>query len=93
MLVDPAGRPTVPTARCSSCQAEIVWTHTLTGERMPIDLRPSPIGNIRIDVRGVQLVATVTPDSTPDMFDSTDSGIRYVSHFATCPQAAEWRTN
>lgn len=90
-LLDAAGRPTVPTARCSSCHAEIVWVHTLAGERMPVDLHPSPLGNIRLNVHGYQIVATVVSDATPDMFDPTDSGLRFLSHFATCADADAWR--
>lgn len=90
-LLDPAGRPTVPSARCTSCQAEIVWTVTVTGTRMPVDLAPYATGNVRLDLDGFTIRATVTPDATPDMFDPTDSGFRYLSHFATCAHADEWR--
>lgn len=90
-LLDNAGRPTVPTARCGSCHAEVVWVHTRAGERMPINPSPSPLGNLRLDLHGRQIFATVTPDATPDMFDPNDSGVRYLSHFATCPEADEWR--
>lgn len=92
-LLDPAGRPTVPTSLCRSCQAQIVWVHTRTGERMPIDPDPSAVGNIRLDLHGYQIFATVTPDATPDMFDPSDSGLRYLPHWASCPQADEWRTS
>lgn len=91
-LLDAAGRPTVPTSRCTSCQAELVWTLTVPGTRMPVDVAPTPTGNVRLDLDGFTIRATVTPDATPDMFDPTDSGFRYLSHFATCPDAAAWRS-
>lgn len=77
---------------CSSCRAPIVWTHTTSGERMPVDPEPVAGGNIRLTTAHGTLLASVV-GSTIDLFDQSDDGIRYQSHFASCPDAADWRAN
>lgn len=69
-------------ARCKSCGAEIVWVKTRSGKRMPLDARPTPNGNLEIDL--ADCVYFVTPDLNA-------AGKRYTSHFATCPNASEHR--
>lgn len=66
--------------RCRSCGAVIVWAKTLAGNRAPFDATPSPVGTHAIvDERAV-------PRS------SAEAGAPlHVSHFATCPQAGQWR--
>lgn len=71
-------------ANCRSCGAPIVWAHTVGGMRLPVDLALVAGGNVVLDrTPGVGLVATYTK---PD-----PAIARYLSHFATCPDAAEWR--
>lgn len=73
-------------ATCSTCKAPIEWGHTASGERIPMDPQPVPGGNIRlIDGRAHVVGATI------DLFDQDDDGVRYVSHFATCPDASMHR--
>jgi hypothetical protein len=70
-------------SQCRSCKAELLWCKTLTGKNIPVDLVPVPGGNIEIQVvKGKQVV--VVHESNPDI-------TRYVSHFATCPNAKEHR--
>jgi hypothetical protein len=66
-------------ARCTSCQAEILWTVTEAGKRMPVDATPA--GKVTVLVKN------------PDGSDTPVSKSRdhYVSHFATCPSAAKHR--
>lgn len=90
-------------ALCTSCNAGIVWTVSeATGKRSPIDAEPVPNGNLRIveqppgPARPGGHVDRLPPTirvagATVDLLDPTDDGVRYVSHFATCPQAAEHR--
>lgn len=79
-------------AHCSSCQAPIVWCTTYeTGARMPVDPDPVIGGNVRIlDPDRNPPLAKVT-GAAIDLFDERDDGTRYVSHFVTCPNAAEHR--
>jgi hypothetical protein len=58
---------------------------TEKGKRMPIDPKPVPDGNLFL-YRGEdgELHARVEKDSSP-------TSKRYVSHFATCPNAKKHR--
>lgn len=86
-----------PSSRCRSCETEIIWArHHETESRMPLE--PDPDGE--------WIVRTVSgrPSSSsgarhrfrvavhdPDGALASDDETRYVSHFATCPDADEWR--
>lgn len=65
--------------KCRSCGAAVRWVLTSTGKRMPLDLDPQENGNITLDESGMASVG------------KTGEGPRYVSHFASCPQAKNWR--
>lgn len=76
---------------CRSCGARISWMKTDKGGTMPLDPDPVPDGNVII-------VAKAEPRWTAHLAHvlSKDEAVpegtkRYVSHFATCPQAAEHR--
>jgi hypothetical protein len=64
---------------CRSCGAEIRWEKNGNGKLVPLDPEPTPNGNLSI-VDGVVIVAD--PDAPPP---------HYVTHFATCPHADQWR--
>jgi hypothetical protein len=69
-------------AQCRSCDALIQWAETLDGNFMPLDLDATPTGTLVV-INGKVRLAT-----------DDDRRLRrplYVSHFATCPQAAKWR--
>lgn len=76
-------------ARCSTCRAPIRWTVTEHGKAMPVDYAPVRGGNIVLRDEGTRAVAVyVAP-----LLESDDDKARphYVSHFVTCPQAAQHR--
>lgn len=75
---------------CRSCGAEIFWAETAGGKRMPVDADPVPDGNVIVEDRpGDGLRATVLE---PGALMLDDPGLpRYVSHFATCPNASQHR--
>lgn len=82
----------------AGCGALIEWVIVeRTGKRMPIDVEPVPHGNIvktgNTDVSGAARVEYVKPDPVTDQQSlvDTERAPRYVSHFATCPQAAAFR--
>ena len=62
---------------CRSCGAEIVWAITEAGKRIPLDAEP--------ERRFVLTTDLATNDQT------ARSTATYISHFATCPNAAEHR--
>jgi hypothetical protein len=65
--------------RCRSCGKRILWAQSaLTGARVPLDPEPVTSGGGFVQNEHGMLVWTT-------------SGERRASHFATCPQAAEWR--
>lgn len=68
--------------RCRSCDAPIVFARTIKGRRIPLDAEPNDTtGNIELR-QGIAYVVTDARD--PDTH-------RYTSHFATCPNAGDWR--
>jgi hypothetical protein len=70
---------------CSSCGAEVAWTRTRTGKRMPLDPHPRADGNVIVDV--ATDTAIVLAPGTP-----MPVGVpRFTSHFATCPHADQHR--
>jgi len=71
---------------CKSCGAEIRFVKTITGNTMPIDLTPTPDGIVQIFANGI---ARVIPTDERAALPAT--AVRYTSHFATCPTAAEHR--
>ena len=67
---------------CSTCGARMVWVVTDKGKRMPLDPEPTADGNV---VRtGEQTVRYLTAGEAW-------TGLRFTSHFATCPDAAKHR--
>jgi hypothetical protein len=80
-------------ATCGSCGAAIRWAITPAGKRMPIDREPVADGNVEITGH--------TGDGTPRVrvLGKTEIGQptlegdrpRFVSHFATCPNAGRHR--
>ncbi len=65
---------------CSSCRAPIFWVKTTTVKTMPIDAVPTADGNVWLDDNQVASVGKPVSGS-----------LRYVSHFATCPNAKKHR--
>jgi hypothetical protein len=78
---------------CRSCRAEIWWAETLAGKRIPVDTEPAPDGNVVLLRGGRGEAPPVVLVMSQAQADTVipDVGPRYMSHYATCPQAAEWR--
>lgn len=70
---------------CETCRAPIIWlTSPKTYKTAPIDIAPVLNGNLKIDLEyGVYLHII-------DRGEVSENE-RYVSHFATCPNAQEFR--
>lgn len=70
-------------ANCKSCGAEIEWVEgERTGKPMPLDVGAKPDGNL------------VVVNGKARAFTAEDGKLhreRRTSHFATCPDAKEWR--
>lgn len=72
-------------SKCRSCDASIVWaTVAESGKRMPLDAEPDPTG--LVGIISEQPVKIVVHGQA-----TLDDGVRYTSHFATCPDHNDWR--
>ncbi len=75
---------------CRSCGAEIYWTETEKGRRMPVDVEPSEEGNLRLiwmyNAGSPKLLAKHDKDS--DQLELEEDLLnKYKSHFGTCDQS------
>jgi len=77
---------------CRSCGAPVVWAVTPEGRRMPVDAEPVDGGNVLLSPNPTGSQDRYAPVATvvgkrvqASLFG--DDGPRYVSHFATCPNA------
>lgn len=64
--------------KCKSCGAEIIWTTSPKGKAMPLDAKPEKRILLRERIDGHEPTAIICDT--------------YVSHFATCPNAASHRS-
>lgn len=77
---------------CSSCQAPIRWVVVAsTGRRMPIDPDPAANGNIVFRPGGSEVEYVGAPRPDGGLVGDEYEGRRFVSHFATCPNASKHR--
>ncbi|HEY3435634.1 MAG TPA: hypothetical protein VGK41_08270 [Solirubrobacterales bacterium] len=85
-------------SKCRSCGGPIIWAtidsrsrHPNRGKRHPFNAEPDLKGKWELVERGRQdgPVARYVKgqDGLPGLFESE----RYTSHFATCPDADQWR--
>lgn len=72
---------------CRSCGAPVTWTLTVKGKRIPLNPEPVPDGNIVPVIIDGERRARVVTEANP----APDGVQRFKSHYATCPQADEWR--
>lgn len=83
-------------SRCTSCNEPIRWVVMPSGSLMPVDVEPVDHGTVIITTDTVGTLsgntfpkAIVLHRDQPDLFHADQP--RYVSHFATCPNAAKHR--
>jgi hypothetical protein len=88
--------PVTEPSRCRSCKADVLWARWETGKRMPADF---PSDNRPMLKGGGNLVLTLRGGEFGELlvehFDLEKHGLRrnrYTSHFATCPNAKDWRS-
>lgn len=78
-------------AHCRSCGAPIVFgTNVSTRKPMPVDAEPSEVGNIsRYDAADGPRFVVLARSKAAAM--RAQGVALYLSHFASCPNAAQWR--
>jgi hypothetical protein len=74
--------------RCRTCKAPLRWAHLVrSGRPHPLDAEPSKRGNVRLVGDGRAQLLT-----GPELIEARAAGAAlFVSHFATCPDRADWR--
>jgi hypothetical protein len=80
-------------ATCRSCGAAVRWVVTTTGKTMPMDAEPVENGNLVIVGEGKTRHGDMVPKvqhRDPGELSMLETE-RFVSHFATCPDAPEWK--
>jgi hypothetical protein len=75
--------------RCRLCKAPIAWATSQRDRPIPLDVEPAPRGNLRLEPLGDGEAprALFVPELERDRY----VGRLYLSHFATCPYAEEFR--
>ncbi len=74
---------------CRSCNTKILWAKSVkSGKLMPIDIEPAKNGNLYLQAEGFDPPLAFSINDTPPM--AVRPG-RFVSHFATCPEARQHR--
>lgn len=81
---------------CRSCHAAVIWAKTRAGKTMPLDHEPREDGNffvsLPVDVSAPIVAVPVNEQSTEAAGYRRDpTRSRFVSHFATCPNADQHR--
>lgn len=77
--------------KCRACGAPIVWVRTQAGKAMPCDAKvrwytAAPNGRLKFVLITGEVVAG---ELAEDLKNAT--GIGHISHFATCPNADDFR--
>ena len=77
-------------SKCRGCGAEILWIKTFSGKRMPVDAEKIPFYAGEGEELFVTAGGAVVHGTRAEAKDEhTYSG--YISHFATCPAAQNFR--
>lgn len=77
--------------QCSGCGARVVWVKTEAGKNMPCD---PAFRNYKIDPSGKDKIVTPAGKVVTGIIDvdpSEADGYGYISHFATCRRASNFR--
>lgn len=77
---------------CKGCGRQVIWIKTKAGKNMPVD---TTLHCYRKDPNGKEKIVTehgdvVTGNIVYASHEEAD-GMGYISHFATCPQAGNFK--
>lgn len=75
-------------ATCRSCGAQILWAKTESGRLIPLDPERRADGNLAMTGRQVR---STRQQLVPEVRYVRAGSGSHVTHFATCPNAAEHR--
>ena len=77
--------------KCKKCQASVLWIKTVAGKNMPCDPEQVPYW---ADRKGKQRIVTPNGEVIACRLEGdpqTATGIGYIPHWGTCPNAKEFR--
>lgn len=80
-------------SKCKSCGAEIIWIKMKgTGKAMPVDAKKITYSeNLHPGAKDALTLVTENGTIVRTQFDPGGDKVGYTSHFATCPNAAQFR--
>ena len=78
-------------ARCKSCGAEIIWIKTTSGKAMPCNAKEVVYWENKDGKANIVRPNGEVVRADLEGEDGKESGIGYISHFATCPNASAHR--
>lgn len=79
--------------RCRSCGRQILWIKTTAGKNMPVDTTYIDYKLPKEGEKATEKIVTPTGEVISANRSDGDNadGYGYISHFATCPNAAQHR--
>jgi hypothetical protein len=77
--------------QCRSCKASVIWAVSEKGKRIPMDADPVADGNFILEYSAVGEPPVARPRNATIGTVEFRDGLGFKSHFATCPDAGEWR--
>lgn len=78
-------------SRCKSCGAEIVFIKTDAGTSIPCNAAPMPYWRVKGGKAKIVTPRGEVVSAELDGMEGTETGTGYMTHFATCPDAAKFR--
>lgn len=77
-------------AHCRSCDASIIWATSPAGRTLPLDAEPiSGFGDLRMTSRSILYRLDEGQAVRAFMTSPEESERLYISHFQSCPNAAQ----
>lgn len=90
--------------QCDSCRVPVWWVRSERGTAMPLDVEPDARGNVVMVSRTrpvwqsgaaqdwyARVQAVVAEDEQDGLPFEVDPAVRWRPHWASCPDAPEWR--
>lgn len=75
---------------CTYCRMSVMWTHTVTGEKIPVDVQPTQFGDIRLYRDGRRLASQVAATPTERRRLLHGGWPLFHAHRLSCPKASDW---
>lgn len=77
--------------KCKGCQAEIIWIKTVNGKNMPCNAKEVVYWENKDGKANIVRTNGEVVRADLEGEEGKESGIGYISHFASCPNANSHR--